>query len=74
MRWVLVLAVAIAIGGTVMPRVPAAQNVTTLIEISRMDPGLAPDDFTFWRTGTAMLGIGVCWRIRRRVIDRLSRR
>ena len=74
MRWVLVLAAALAIAATVVSRNPEAQNVTTLIEISRMDPGLAPDDFTFWRTGTAMLGIGVCWRIRRRVIGWLSRR
>ena len=60
MLWVLVLAAALAIGGTVMPRTVAAQNVTTLIEISRMDPGLAPDDFTFWRTGDGDVGD---WRV-----------
>ena len=60
MRWVLLLAAALAIGGTVMPRTAAAQNMTTLIEISRMDPGLAPDDFTFWRTGDGDVGD---WRV-----------
>ena len=60
MRKLLVLAAALAIGGTVMPRTAAAQNVTTLIEISRMDPGLAPDDFTFWRTGDGDVGD---WRV-----------
>ena len=60
MLWVLVLAATLAIGGTVMPRTAAAQNVTTLIEISRMDPGLAPDDFTFWRMGDGDVGD---WRV-----------
>ena len=60
MRWVLVLAAALTIAGTVVSRNPEAQNVTTLIEISRMDPGLAPDDFTFWRTGDGDVGD---WRV-----------
>jgi len=60
MRWVLVLAAALAIAATVVSRNPEAQNVTTLIEISRMDPGLAPDDFTFWRTGDGDVGD---WRV-----------
>jgi len=60
MRWVLVLTAALATGGTVIPRTAAAQNVTKLIEISRMDPGLAPDDFTFWRTGDGDVGD---WRV-----------
>src|SRR6516225_3027205 len=60
MRWVLVLAAALTIAGTVVSRNPEAQNVTTLIEISRMDPGLAPDDFTFCRTGDGDVGD---WRV-----------
>src|SRR5215472_9226370 len=60
MRWLLVLTAALAIGGTVMPRTAAAQNVTTQIDVSRMSPGLAPDDFTFWRTGDGDVGD---WRV-----------
>ena len=43
-----------------MPGTAAAHNMTTLIEISRMDPGLAPDGFTFWRTGDGDVGD---WRV-----------
>ena len=43
-----------------MPRTAAAQNVTTQIDVSRMSPGLAPDDFTFWRTGDGDVGD---WRV-----------
>ena len=43
-----------------MPRTAAAQNVTTRIDVSRMSPGLAPDDFTFWRTGDGDAGD---WRV-----------
>jgi hypothetical protein len=32
----------------------------TQIDISRMNPGLAPDDFTFWRTGNGHVGN---WRV-----------
>ena len=39
-----------------MPRTAAAQNLKTQIDISRMSPGLAPDDFTFWRTGDGDVG------------------
>jgi hypothetical protein len=60
MRKLLVFAAALAIGGTVMPRTAAAQNVTTQIDVSRMDPGFAPDDFTFWRTGDGDVGD---WRV-----------
>jgi len=60
MRWLFVFAAALSIGGTVMPRVAAAQNVTTQIDVSRMSPGLAPDDFTFWRTGGGDVGD---WRV-----------
>jgi hypothetical protein len=60
MRWALVLAAAFAIGGAVMPRAAAAQNVTGQIDISRMSPGLAPDGFTFWRTGDGDVGD---WRV-----------
>jgi hypothetical protein len=34
--------------------------MTTQIDISRMDPGLAPDGFTFWRTGDGEVGD---WRV-----------
>jgi hypothetical protein len=60
MRWLFVFAAALSIGGTVMPRTAAAQNVTTRIDVSRMSPGLAPDDFTFWRTGDGDVGD---WRV-----------
>ena len=60
MRWLFVFAAAVSIGSTVMPRVAAAQNVTTQIDVSRMSPGLAPDDFTFWRTGGGDVGD---WRV-----------
>src|SRR5215470_9769589 len=60
MRKLLVFAAALAIGGTVIPRTAAAQNVTTQIDVSRMSPGLAPDDFTFWRTGDRDVGD---WRV-----------
>jgi len=43
-----------------MPRTAAAQNVTTQIDVSRMSPGLSPDDFTFWRTGDGDVGD---WRV-----------
>ena len=60
MRRLLVLTVALVLGGAVMPRIIAAQHVTTQIDISRMDPGLAPDGFTFWRTGGGEVGD---WRV-----------
>src|SRR6516162_3512530 len=60
MRRPLVLAAALAIGSAVIPRTPAAQNMTAQIDISRMSPGLAPDDFTFWRTGDGEVGD---WRV-----------
>src|SRR5215468_5467158 len=60
MRWLFVFAPAVSIGGTVMPRVAAAQNVTTEIDVSRMSPGLAPDGFTFWRIGGGDVGD---WRV-----------
>src|SRR5215467_5141751 len=62
MHWLFVFAVAlsISIGSIVMPWTAAAQNVTTQIDISRMSPGLAPDDFTFWRTGDGDAGD---WRV-----------
>src|SRR5215469_8816665 len=62
MHWLFVFAVAlsISIGDIVMPRTAAAQNVTTQIDVSRMSPGLAPDDFTFWRTGDGDVGD---WRV-----------
>ena len=60
MRRLLVLAAALAIGSAVIPRTPAAQNMTAQIDISRMNPGLAPDDFTFWRTGDGEVGD---WRV-----------
>ena len=34
--------------------------MTTQIDISRMNPGLAPDGFTFWRTGDGEIGD---WRV-----------
>jgi hypothetical protein len=34
--------------------------MTAQIDISRMNPGLAPDDFTFWRTGDGEVGD---WRV-----------
>jgi hypothetical protein len=43
-----------------MPPISPAQNATTQIDISRMNPGLAPDDFTFWRTGDGDVGD---WRV-----------
>src|SRR5208337_4815551 len=49
-------AVVVAIGGAVMPPISTAQNATTQIDISRMNLGLAPDDFTFWRTGEGEAG------------------
>src|SRR5215472_9504851 len=57
MRWLFVFAAALSIGDIVMPRTAAAQNVTTQIDISRMSLGLAPDDFTFWRTGDGDVGV-----------------
>jgi hypothetical protein len=62
MHWLFVFAAAlsISIGSIVMPRTAAAQNVTTQIDVSRMSPGLAPDDFTFWRTGDGDVGD---WRV-----------
>jgi Fe-Mn family superoxide dismutase len=60
MRKLPVFAAALAIGGTVMLRNAVAQNVTTQIDISGMSPGLAPDDFTFWRTGDGDVGV---WRV-----------
>jgi hypothetical protein len=60
MRRLLVLAVALVLGGAIMPRISAAQHVTKQIDISRMDPGFAPDDFTFWRTGDGDVGD---WRV-----------
>ena len=62
MHWLFVFAAAlsISIGSIVMPRTAAAQNVTTQIDVSRMSPGLAPDDFTFWRTGDGDAGD---WRV-----------
>jgi len=55
-RWLLPPAVVVAIGGAVMPPISTAQNATTQIDISRMNLGLAPDDFTFWRTGEGEAG------------------
>ena len=43
-----------------MPRIPAAEHVTTQIDISRMALGLAPAGFTFWRTGDGEVGD---WRV-----------
>jgi hypothetical protein len=60
MRWLLVLAAVLELGGAVVPRITAAQSVTTQIDVSRMSPGLAPDDFTFWRTGDGDVGD---WRV-----------
>src|SRR6516165_3386343 len=60
MRGLLVLAAALALGGAAMPRISAAQNVTTQIDISRMNPGFAPEGFTFWRTGDGDVGD---WRV-----------
>src|SRR5215469_14875202 len=62
MHWLFVFAVAlsISIGSIVMLQTAAAQIVTTQIDISRMSPGLAPDDFTFWRTGDGVVGD---WRV-----------
>ena len=34
----------------------AAQHMTTEIDISRRDLGLAPDGFTFWRMGDGEVG------------------
>jgi hypothetical protein len=63
MRRVLVRAAAIALGGAVMLGIPAAQNVTTQIDISKMNPGFAPDSFTFFGgRETARSGIGAWWR------------
>ena len=60
MRRLPVLVAALAIGGAVIPGIPAAQNMTMQIDISRMNPGLAPDGFTFWRTGDGEVGD---WRV-----------
>src|SRR5215831_2480361 len=51
MHWRPALTVALALGGILMPSIAPARNATARIDISRMNPGLAPDDFTFWRTG-----------------------
>jgi hypothetical protein len=47
---------AIVVAGALMPTISPAQNATTRIDISRMAPGLAPDGFTFWRTGDGDIG------------------
>ena len=60
MRRLLIVAAVLAIGGSVIPRIPEAQNMTTELDISRVEPGLAPDDFTFWRTGNGEVGD---WRV-----------
>jgi hypothetical protein len=47
----LATAIGIAVGGTLVPTISPAENAATPLDISRMEPGLAPDNFTFWRTG-----------------------
>jgi hypothetical protein len=61
-RGLLTLAVvlALAIGGALMPATSSAQNAATQIDIARMKAGLAPNDFTFWRTGSGEVGD---WRV-----------
>ena len=51
---------ALAIGGVLMSSISPAQSATTLIDISRMKPGLAPEDFAFSRTGSGDVGE---WRV-----------
>ena len=43
--------IAIAMGGLLLPAIACAQDSAMHIDISRMEPCLAPDDFTFWHTG-----------------------
>ncbi|HKO73412.1 MAG TPA: family 16 glycoside hydrolase, partial [Bradyrhizobium sp.] len=38
----------------------AAENKTIIVDVSAMEAGLEPDDFTFWRTGT---GDPAVWRV-----------
>jgi hypothetical protein len=56
----LAFAIVIAIGGAIMSPISSAQIATTRIDISRINPGVAPDDFTFWRTGRGDAGD---WRV-----------
>src|SRR6266436_8490298 len=51
---------ALAIGGVLMSPTSSAQSATTQIDISRMKPGLAPEDFAFSRTGSGDVGE---WRV-----------
>jgi hypothetical protein len=60
MRRRLVFFVTLAIGGALMTGISAAENTATQIDIAAMQPGLAPGDFTFWRTGT---GDAAEWRV-----------
>jgi hypothetical protein len=50
-----VLLVAISVTGTVM-----AQQKTITVDVSAMQPGAEPQDFTFWRTGQ---GDPAEWRV-----------
>ena len=43
-----------------MTAISSAQNAAMRIEIAKMQPGLAPEGFTFWRTGQGEVGE---WRV-----------
>jgi rhodanese-related sulfurtransferase len=60
MRRPLVLLVVLAIGGAFVPKISDAQGANTQIDIAAMQPGVAPEGFTFWRTGS---GEAAEWRV-----------
>jgi hypothetical protein len=60
MRRPLVFLVALAIGGALVTGISAAQKAATQIDIAAMQPGVAPEGFTFWRTGS---GEAAEWRV-----------
>jgi hypothetical protein len=49
-----------AVGGGLMALVSQAQKPPTQVNIAAMQPGLAPEGFTFWRTGS---GEAAEWRV-----------
>jgi hypothetical protein len=58
-RILFVLAIA-TVGGVSVTAISSAQNAAMRIEIAKMQPGLAPEGFTFWRTGQGEVGE---WRV-----------
>jgi hypothetical protein len=60
MRRALAIVVVAAVGGALVPIISEAQKVQTQIDIAAMPPGIAPEGFSFARTGS---GAAAEWQV-----------